>query len=171
MRSKPVLRRIDSPIGPLWLAVTEVGLAVLSINPSGGADDVHRQLRRRDLADKPGDLAVTQQVCHQLQQYFAGELTAFSLPVDLRATPVFTERVLQQLRSIAFGQTLTYGELARAVGKPGASRAVGQANGRNPVPIILPCHRVVAANGLGGFSCGLPVKRWLLGHEGLTGSF
>jgi methylated-DNA-[protein]-cysteine S-methyltransferase len=106
-------------------------------------------------------------VRRELSAYFAGAPTDFaSLTLDPRGTP-FQLRVWQELRRIPWGQTISYGELARRVGNPKASRAVGQANAVNPIPLIVPCHRVIAADGsLGGYSSGLDRKRWLLDHEG-----
>ena len=103
----------------------------------------------------------------ELSAYFAGVPTDFAaLTLDPRGTP-FQLRVWQELRRIPWGQTISYGELARRVGNPKASRAVGQANAVNPIPLIIPCHRVIAADGsLGGYSSGLDRKRWLLRHEG-----
>lgn len=101
----------------------------------------------------------------QLTAYFAGELIEFDLPLAPQGTE-FQKQVWLALRRIPFGATTTYGEIARALGDAGAVRAVGAANGRNPLPIIVPCHRVIGANGsLTGFGGGLPVKRWLLDHE------
>ncbi len=99
--------------------------------------------------------------------YFTGVPTDFAaLTLDPQGTP-FQLRVWQELRRIPWGQTISYGELARRVGNPKASRAVGQANAVNPIPLIIPCHRVIAADGsLGGYSSGLDRKRWLLRHEG-----
>ena len=103
----------------------------------------------------------------ELIAYFNGSPTHFTaLTLDPRGTP-FQLRVWQELRQIPRGQTISYGELARRVGNPKASRAVGQANAVNPIPLIIPCHRVIAADGsLGGYSSGLDRKRWLLSHEG-----
>lgn len=104
----------------------------------------------------------------QLEEYFAGERREFSLPLGLEGTP-FRRRVWRGLAAIPYGSVLTYGELAARIGSPGAARAVGQANGANPIPIVLPCHRVVAANGrLGGFSSGTDVKRRLLDLENVA---
>ncbi|MFI8826222.1 methylated-DNA--[protein]-cysteine S-methyltransferase [Streptomyces sp. NPDC053431] len=101
----------------------------------------------------------------QLDAYFAGELTAFDLPLHLEGTP-FQLRVWEQLRLIPYGETRTYGELAEALGNPGASRAVGLANGKNPVTIIVPCHRVIGAGGgLTGYGGGLDRKKRLLAFE------
>ena len=102
-----------------------------------------------------------------IESYFAGDIAAIDrIPVDLGGTP-FQQEVWTRLRRIPAGSTTSYGELARALGSPGAMRAVGMANGRNPVPIVVPCHRVIASDGtLGGYGGGLPIKRWLLAHEG-----
>lgn len=101
----------------------------------------------------------------QLDAYFAGELTEFDLPLHLVGTP-FQLRVWEQLRLIPYGETRTYGELAEALGSPGASRAVGLANGKNPVSIVVPCHRVVGAGGsLTGYGGGLARKKRLLAFE------
>ena len=111
--------------------------------------------------------AAIEAVRRELAAYFAGVPTDFAaLTLDPRGTP-FQLRVWQELRRIPWGQTISYGELARRVGNPKASRAVGQANAVNPIPLIIPCHRVIAADGsLGGYSSGLDRKRWLLRHEG-----
>jgi methylated-DNA-[protein]-cysteine S-methyltransferase len=103
----------------------------------------------------------------QLPEYLAGRRTSFDLPLDLMGTP-FQRRCWQALIEIPFGETRTYSELARGIGMaPGAARAVGQANGANPVPVIVPCHRVVASAGLGGYAGGLELKRRLLELEGV----
>jgi methylated-DNA-[protein]-cysteine S-methyltransferase len=102
----------------------------------------------------------------QLREYFARERTAFDIPMRLDGT-AFQAEVWSELSRIPWGTTVTYGELARRVGRPASSRAVGQANGRNPMPIIVPCHRVVAGSGIGGYSGGIPIKRALLALEGV----
>jgi len=102
----------------------------------------------------------------QLRAYFAGDLQHFELPLHPKGTP-FQLRVWELLQQIPFGETTTYGELARRLGNPAASRAVGLANGSNPIPIVIPCHRVIGSTGkLVGFGGGLPTKRWLLDFEG-----
>jgi methylated-DNA-[protein]-cysteine S-methyltransferase len=101
----------------------------------------------------------------QLEEYFAGERRDFSLPLPLEGTP-FQTTVWSALRTIPYGATVSYGELARRIGRPSASRAVGAANGANPLPIILPCHRVIGADrSLKGFGGGLETKRFLLAFE------
>jgi len=105
-----------------------------------------------------------------VDDYFAGKPASFeALPLDLQGSP-FQLRVWQELQKIPRGETVSYQELAKHIGRPRAARAVGQACGANPIPILIPCHRVIAANGsLGGYSSGLERKRWLLKHEGAKG--
>jgi methylated-DNA-[protein]-cysteine S-methyltransferase len=103
----------------------------------------------------------------QLEEYFARERTEFDVPMELDGT-TFQKEVWAELSRIPYGETISYGELARRVGRPKGPRAVGQANGRNPIPIIVPCHRVLAGNGIGGYGGGLPMKRSLLAVEGVT---
>ena len=119
---------------------------------------------RRDESDVP---PVLKETAAQLEEYFAGERTAFDVPMELDGT-AFQRQVWTELSRIPYGETISYGELARRVGRPNGPRAVGQANGRNPIPIIVPCHRVVASNGIGGYGGGLKVKRALLAIEGVT---
>jgi methylated-DNA-[protein]-cysteine S-methyltransferase len=157
------------------LCETPVGRLLLS----GGGDSIHGALfdetRRRTSAGTRGaaipeawcrDDAAFAGVRHQLDEYFRRERTAFDLPLDLQGSP-FERRVWEALRAIPYGTTTTYGELARTLGVPGAARAVGLANSRNPIAIIVPCHRVIGARGaLTGYAGGLDRKRALLAHEG-----
>ena len=109
--------------------------------------------------------SVFQAVRDQLAAYFGGELRDFELPLRMAGTP-FQHQVWEGLRAIPYGETVSYAELARRIGRPGASRAVGSANGRNPIAIVVPCHRVIAADGtLGGYGGGLDRKEWLLEHR------
>jgi methylated-DNA-[protein]-cysteine S-methyltransferase len=104
---------------------------------------------------------------HQLTDYFAGTLTEFDLPLQIEGT-MFQQRVWAALETIPYGITMSYGELAQQMGQPNASRAVGLANGRNPLSIIVPCHRVIGASGkLTGYGGGIERKQWLLNHERL----
>ena len=126
---------------------------------------MHVALGRAD-GDAGRSGPLEREVRRQLREYSAGQRREFDLPVapDL---PPFARAVLARVRAIPFGQTLSYGEVAAAVGKPRAARAVGQAVGSNPLPLLIPCHRVLAANGgLGGFGGGLAWKRFLLDLEG-----
>jgi methylated-DNA-[protein]-cysteine S-methyltransferase len=114
---------------------------------------------------RPGEHAVLDRAVAQLSEYFAGTRTEFDLPLAPHGTP-FQHDAWHALRRIPFGETISYGAQARMLGDANKSRAVGAANGRNPIPIVVPCHRVVAGNGhLTGFAGGLEVKAWLLDHE------
>ena len=155
-----VATRFASPIGELVITASDSGLTGVWFPGSGpGA------AARPDDGRGPAN-AVLAGACEQLAQYFARSRRTFDIPLDPPGTP-FQRRVWDALRAIPYGTTLSYGELARRLGDLRATRAVGAANGRNPIPIIVPCHRVVGANGaLTGFGGGLDRKRWLLEHEG-----
>ncbi|WP_030778397.1 methylated-DNA--[protein]-cysteine S-methyltransferase [Streptomyces sp. NRRL S-920] len=149
---------IDSPYGPLTLVATDGVLSGLYMT-----DQRHRPAEET-FGDR--DPAPFGEVSSQLAAYFAGELKEFDLPLRLDGTP-FQRTVWDALRRIPYGETRTYGELAEILGKPGASRAVGLANGKNPIGVIVPCHRVVGANGsLTGYGGGLERKQRLLAFEG-----
>ena len=141
---------LDSPIGPLGIETDEHGrLTAIHF----GADTRHPTPDTRDA------------VARQLSEYFAGTRRTFDVDLALRGTP-FQVAVWEELCRIPYGDTITYAELARRIGKPSAVRAVGAANGANPIAIIVPCHRVIGANGsLTGFGGGLPTKRALLDLE------
>ena len=142
----------DSPVGPLRLSATDRGLCLIMFE---------NRVRRVGTAHH----SVLEQAIDELRAYFAGTLRKFTLPLDLSGTP-FQVLVWRGLRRIPFGQTVSYGQLAQRIGHPGAARAVGQANARNPIAIVVPCHRVIAASGrLHGFGGGLWRKRFLLDHE------
>ncbi|MFF3541935.1 methylated-DNA--[protein]-cysteine S-methyltransferase [Streptomyces platensis] len=150
----------DTPVGPLTLVATGASLSGLYMT-----DQRHRPPQETfgDPAD-PGEPPFAETIA-QLRAYFHGELTTFDLPLALRGTP-FQRRVWAALCTIPYGGTVSYGQLAERLGTPSASRAVGLANGRNPVGIIVPCHRVVGANGsLTGYGGGLDRKRRLLAFE------
>ena len=151
----------ETPLGPLRFSFTDRGLTALEFAGDGPVSLV------ADAALPNHLLPLIEAVRRELSAYFAGVATDFAaLTLDPQGTP-FQLRVWQELRRIPWGRTISYGELARRVGKPKASRAVGQANAVNPIPLIVPCHRVIAADGgLGGYSSGLDRKRWLLRHEG-----
>ncbi len=148
---------IPSPAGPLLLAGDADFIRVIEFRAGRkavGADPEWRQDR------KP-----FARVIEELRAYFAGDLTRFTAAVDPAGTP-FQQRVWAELVKIPYGTTISYGELARRIGNPSASRAVGLANGSNPVSIIIPCHRVIGANGkLTGYGGGLPLKEKLLALE------
>lgn len=152
------MRTIDSPVGPLRLAAS--GAALLAI--------AFRQARhpvRCGQDWREGDNAVLRQAERELGEYFAGTRRAFDVPLEPRGTP-FQRRVWQALARIPYGTTWRYRDLAEHLGTPTATRAVGAANGRNPLPIVLPCHRVIGADGaLTGFGGGLDTKAFLLRLE------
>jgi methylated-DNA-[protein]-cysteine S-methyltransferase len=151
---------IASPIGQLILKTDGEALTgIYSDLPSRPPRELH--LWTRDATAGPLPEAV-----RQLEEYFRGERLEFDLPLTLEGTE-FQKRAWHNLLAIPYGETRSYGEQARLIGNPSASRAVGLANGRNPIPIVVPCHRVIGADGsLTGFGGGIERKRWLLAHEG-----
>jgi methylated-DNA-[protein]-cysteine S-methyltransferase len=152
----------DSPVGTLLLAATERGLCRVSFDPEPDLDELARSFGPRVLR-VPGRLEAAQR---ELDEYFEGRRHEFDLPLDLRATP-FQELVLRELARVPFGRVETYGSIAVKVGKPRAARAVGGALNKNPLAIVLPCHRVVGTNGsLVGYAGGLDRKAQLLQLEG-----
>lgn len=145
-------RAIKTPIGPLTLEADENAVTAIRFS-AGGAQDASPLL---DAAEA------------QLREYFAGARRTFDLPLAPHGT-AFQQRVWTASRTIPYGETRTYGELAAAIDSPNASRAVGMANHRNPIPIIIPCHRVIGANGtLTGYAGGLEIKWRLLALEGIN---
>lgn len=159
---------VESPIGPIH--VVSGGAEAICALDFGEPDE--RLLRLLRARFGPGARLAARRdplgACSRLRAYLAGDLAALDdLPVDLGGTP-FQARVWAALRTIPAGTTLSYRGLAERIGAPGAVRAVGLANGRNPVSIVVPCHRVIGADGsLTGYGGGLPRKRWLLEHEGV----
>lgn len=143
---------LNSPIGPLTLVVDEEGRLT---EVTFGAP-----------ASPPADPAASRAAAQQLTEYFSGTRRSFDLPLNLRGTE-FQLAVWNELLRIPYGDTITYAELAQRIGRPAAIRAVGAANGANPIPVIVPCHRVIGSNGtLTGYGGGIERKQWLLAHEG-----
>lgn len=156
----------DSPCGPLICVVNEAG-AVVRIEFVKGreAQRITEKMKAAGI-EIVEDADRTAEARRQLAQYFAGERREFDLPLAPEGTP-FERAVWKELEKIPFGETRTYGEIAETLGRPGAARAVGRANGANPIPIVVPCHRVIGADGsLTGFGGGLDVKSRLLELEG-----
>lgn len=152
---------LDSPLGPVLVAADDAGLRHISFLAGTAALEPAPDWRR-EAAPRPGPLA---EALRQLRAYFAGALQRFELPLAPRGT-AFQQVVWRALREIPYGETIAYGELARRIGRPSASRAVGAANGRNPLPIVVPCHRVIGSTGrLTGFAGGLHLKEGLLDLE------
>jgi methylated-DNA-[protein]-cysteine S-methyltransferase len=157
---------LDGPVGPLFVAVSDRGLCRISFDPEpeGEVERLARTYGVRVLrAARPVD-----RVRRELDEYFRGERREFDLPTDLRIEAAFRLRVLAELARVPYGATTTYGELARRAGRPRAARAVGVVMNRNPIPIVLPCHRVVGSDGrLVGYGGGLDRKEQLLRLEGV----
>ena len=157
----------STPVGSLWVAVTDHGLAAVTFG--GGEAGFVQATGRRLKAQPVRSPARTAAVRRELEDYLWGRRTAFTVPVDLRHVTPFQRRVLEAARGIPRGEIVTYGEIGRTIGQPHAARAVGQALGSNPVPIVVHCHRVLASDGsLGGYSGrgGIRTKRQLLALEG-----
>jgi len=156
--------RFESPIGELVITASDAGVSGVYFPTSRHVPPLYG-VERGTGGEGPASVVLAR-VYEQLTQYFAQSRTAFDLPLDPPGT-AFQRRVWSALRTIPYGTTVSYSELARRLGDVRATRAVGAANGKNPIPIIVPCHRVVGARGeLTGFGGGLDRKRWLLEHEG-----
>jgi methylated-DNA-[protein]-cysteine S-methyltransferase len=155
---------LPTAIGPLMLGASESGLCWVGLhNQLAGSDYplIHHE-KWIPSAERLAPFAA------EIAQYFIGARKTFSIPLDLRSRSEFHKRCWAALLEVPFGETCTYAELARRIGSAAAFRAVGQANHWNPVPIVVPCHRVLASGGkLGGYGGGLAAKRWLLEHEGV----
>jgi methylated-DNA-[protein]-cysteine S-methyltransferase len=154
---------MTSPIGPLLLAGDEGGLRLIHF-----ATGRRPKSPERDWVERKTQF---REVIRQLEAYFAGKLKNFDMPLVLEGTE-FQLLVWRNLQKIPYGETVSYGQLAKRIGSPDAARAVGLANGSNPIPIIIPCHRVIGSNGdLTGFGGGLPIKKKLLALESNQLSF
>jgi len=167
-RATTVKTAIHTPIGVLTLSATAEGLTGVYFeeNRHGPTREEIEGWQAADLAqagERASEVLVTTRA--QLEEYFAGERTHFELPFAPRGTE-FQQKVWLALREIPYGEVVSYSAIAERIGSPKAVRAVGAANGRNPLPVVVPCHRVVGANGdLTGFGGGIDRKRWLLEHE------
>ena len=163
----PVIRFdwLPTPVGRVFVGLSAQGVCDVTFGES--SEDGYRRRLAARAPEVWRDRTAVADALAEFDAYFSGRSTRFSLRVDLRGLPAFTARVLRATQEIPFGTVLSYGDVARQLGSPSASRAVGGALGRNPVPIIVPCHRVVAQGGkLGGFTGGLEVKKTLLEIEG-----
>jgi methylated-DNA-[protein]-cysteine S-methyltransferase len=162
-------RHLDTPIGRLLLARDEAGLRRIHFN-GGGPAEAGPHVRNAGPSEGPGpdwrqEESAFEDVVSQLTQYFEGRRRQFDLPLAPAGTP-FQQRVWSALLDIPYGETISYGQLASRIGQKAASRAVGLANGSNPLPIVIPCHRVIGSNGkLTGYGGGLAIKERLLAHE------
>ena len=150
---------VSSPVGKLRLIASDKGLVAIDVRNVKTSNDQVKNAAAQKI------LSATKK---QLEQYFAGKRTAFDIPLDLEGTD-FQQLAWRALCRIPFGKTISYGDQAKNIKMPKAFRAVGSANGKNPIPIIVPCHRVVAGDGsLGGYSLGLKMKKQLLALEGVS---
>lgn len=153
-----IYTHMDSPVGPLLLAADDGGLLLIEFESP-------RHPATRGSGWREGSSEVLAETRVQLGDYFNGDRREFDLPLSPRGTP-FQRDVWRALQRIPYGKTISYAALATSIGKPSATRAVGAANGRNPLPIVVPCHRVIGADGsLTGFGGGLPIKQFLLALE------
>lgn len=155
----------ESPFGTMGIAASGAGVVRLLFPEEAPFEET---LEKRFLESRiiKKESPVLKAAIHELHAYFKGNLTKFSIPIDLEA-PVFYKKTLQEVSRIPYGSTASYGEIAKRVGNPKAMRAVGSANANNPVPIIIPCHRVISHNGdLGGYGGDLSKKAYLLELEG-----
>jgi methylated-DNA-[protein]-cysteine S-methyltransferase len=159
-------RTIESGLGTFVLFAREDHLSRLELF-AGGTEEAIAMITR-DFPDAVDTPEILENVAHLLARYVKGEEVEFDVPADLTALKPFTTRVLTEIRKIPYGKTASYGTIARRLGHPNAARAVGQALKRNPIPVVIPCHRVVNGDGsLGGFGMGLNMKRRLLSIEGV----
>jgi O-6-methylguanine DNA methyltransferase len=168
MSDSIIVGPVETPAGTYQAACTRAGLGRLAF-PTDGADVCLAWARRwapqAEICTSGGLLG---ELAQQLSAYFEGRLRVFALPLDLRGTP-FQLQVWREVVDVGYGEVRTYAQIAAAIGKPRAFRAVGAANGANPIPIVVPCHRLVGSNGsLIKYGGGLDVKRWLLALEGAT---
>jgi methylated-DNA-[protein]-cysteine S-methyltransferase len=156
---------MDSPWGKMLLADKGKGLFLLKLN-------IDKSSKSEDFTEEDGNIKISRNDAYfeslkqQLNEYFEGKRTQFDWELDISTGTEFQQKVWQAMKKIPYGKSLSYGELARKIGKPKASRAVGNACAKNPIPILIPCHRVLGSQGkLGGFSAGLMIKKALLDRE------
>jgi methylated-DNA-[protein]-cysteine S-methyltransferase len=157
----------NSPLGDIWIAVSEQGLT--AIEWSRDEADFGEYLTKRFKRPIQPDFEKVAPALQQLDEYLRGARKAFDLPIDWSLLRPFQRQVLQIVYAIPYGQTRTYGDIAHEIGNPPAARAVGRANATNPMPLVIPCHRVIGSDGkLHGYGGGegLPTKEWLLKLEG-----
>lgn len=161
-----VYARMVSPVGPLWMAATPKGLCAIGIGPNH-PQALFTWLARHVSPQPPGeDPPALADATRQMREYFGRQRRQFNLPLDMHGTP-FQQEVWTAVADVPYGTTVTYGQIAAQIGRPKAARAVGAANGANPLPIVIPCHRVIGAGGaLTGYGGGLETKATLLRLEG-----
>lgn len=160
---KIVYKFLKSPLGKLIVGSTSKGCCMIGFNGSNSFNNIISQIKiRHSLNTEKGSNQILDKLEKELKAYFNGNLTSFSVPIDMKGT-TFQMKVWKQLCTIPYGETISYGDLADLIGNPKAVRAVGHANGNNPIPIVVPCHRVIASDGkLQGYGGGLWRKKILL---------
>ncbi len=154
---------VETPLGTIRVVANDTAVIAVGFDPGRNV-----KLRKLGLSGAEGSSDLTKRAAVQLQEYFAGRRTAFELPVSFEGMSAFSRTVLQCLCGVPFGELLSYGALAELAGRPKAARAIGRVMAANPVPIIVPCHRIVGATGkMTGYSGGdgIPTKEWLLAFE------
>lgn len=156
----------ESPLGPMIAGATDQGVCFLEWHDRGGIDRIKARVEKRYKCELvAGSNTHLKKLGRELTSYFKGKLSEFTVPIDVTGT-AFEQKVWNQLLKIPYGETRSYGQMAKFLGKPGASRAVGRANGANYLSILIPCHRVIEANGkLRGYGGGLWRKKYLLELE------
>jgi len=160
-------RWLSTPLGPMLGVASEEGLTMLEFVDRRGLErEIVTMRRKTKRVIVPGRSSFLDRIARELAEYFSGHLERFETPLDLRGGSDFQREVWARLLDVPYGQTTSYGALAAELGRPAAARAMGRANGSNQIAIVIPCHRVIAANGaLTGYGGGLHRKRWLLDHE------
>lgn len=157
----------QSPMGKMHIGVTEKGLCCIAMSDLSWHTFLEETGKRTDIKLSESD-SRTDETKEKLKRYFAGKIKLFDIPVDLFAMTSFEKKVLNSTKKIQFGNLKSYQDIAESIGSPRASRAVGNALGKNPIPIVIPCHRVIKTDGtIGGFSSGLDKKRFLLKLENI----
>jgi methylated-DNA-[protein]-cysteine S-methyltransferase len=154
---------VASPIGTIWVASDKTGVCLVSLG--GTVQEFRKELSTAGFRHAQADREFNRGVVTEIEAFFAGKVARFSSPLHPHGSP-FDMRVWQALQRIPLGETRSYEKIAQAIGNPRACRAVGGANSRNPLPLLIPCHRVIRKDGgLGGFACGTEIKQWLLDFE------
>jgi len=165
-RTRAFWSKTSTPLGQLYIATSAQGLCALKFGRL--EPNLRTLVKSRAQGDHENDLS--RLICSQLEEYFSGQRRTFDLPLDLSSLTPFQRKVLAVNSRIPWGEVWSYQRVAHEMAQPNSSRPVGQALGRNPIPIVIPCHRVIASDGsLGGYcgKTGLDLKRWLLRHEGV----
>jgi O-6-methylguanine DNA methyltransferase len=165
--TKIYLSKFDWSLTPLWLAASDIGLVKIEFGRITPIKDFRGSFSELDIIE--ADNTILQNIKQQLNAYFQGQKIEFNIDIDFRTGTPFQHSVWNEIKKIGYGKTASYGHIARGLGNPGAVRAVGAANGANPIPIVIPCHRIVQSDGkLGGYSGGLDIKDALLRLEGVV---